>query len=313
MNVQEELTKAIENFKSIELAKNHLEKLNDRLGNAHFHLEHLRHVLKKEYEDVKALEDMNINNLFRKILGNVETQLEKERQEYLQAALKYNEFLKTVELMEFEQQLLEKKVAGFNKAKSHLHALIRQREKELIHTNSDSRLLIQNINSEMDAKLNMKREINEALTVGLKVTEILRQMEDHLEKATDWGQWTSSYNPPGEKYIKHVDKANKLSFEAKSLLLLFEDELKDIYEDQKLYLAYNLESFKHFNSFFYDNLISDWILQKKIKNALSFIQACKDKVIRICSSLKQEFKQTSSAIEYLQNKKEQIVLDVNDK
>ena len=212
--------------------------------------------------------------------------------------------------MEFEQILLQKKVAGFNKAKSLLHSLIRQREQQLIYSNESVGIHIRNIDKQIDNNLKIKREIHEALTIGVKVTEILKKMDQLLVKATEWGRWDARMEDQDKRYGMRVDQATKLSYEAKQLLLQFEDELKDIYADQKIYLSYNLESFQHFNSFFFDNLISDWVLQRKVRNALYNVQAVKDKVIRICSSLTHELKQTSNAVEYLIDKKEKIVLEL---
>ena len=51
--------------------------------------------MRKEFEDIENLEKLGMKALFYKVLGSQEEQLEKERQEYLQASLKYDQVRKT--------------------------------------------------------------------------------------------------------------------------------------------------------------------------------------------------------------------------
>ena len=53
---------------------------------------------------------------------------------HLEAALKYNELKKTVELIEYEKEILESKLENYNIVKSKLNSLIRLRERELLQS-----------------------------------------------------------------------------------------------------------------------------------------------------------------------------------
>ena len=52
--------------------------------------------MQKEFEDIEALEKLGMKTLFYKVLGSQQEQLEKERQDYLQASLKYDQVRKSL-------------------------------------------------------------------------------------------------------------------------------------------------------------------------------------------------------------------------
>ena len=310
MNIQKELSKAIQDFQSLELAKLHLEKLETRLDDSYDQLEDLQDILEKEYEDVRLLEELSMKKLFQKILGNQEKQLEKERQEYLEAALKYNEFKKTVELVEYEKEILEKKLEHFNIVKSKLNSLIRQREKELLQTAQSARFQLTSINNVIDTNLRLKRELHEAILVGIKVQEVLKKIEYYLTSATKWGDWNNYERSEGMRDLS-IDKATKLSYQAKELLIQFKEELEDVFLKKELSWTYDLNDSETFTNLYFKNLISDWVIQKEIMNTLHHTRSFKEKIKRINVSLKFELKQTSNSVEYLESKKRKLILELS--
>ncbi len=312
MNIQKELSKAIQDAQSLELTKVHLEKLEIRLDQSYDQLEVLHDILEKEYEDVRLLEELSMKSLFQKILGNSEKQLEKERQEYLEAALKYNEYKKTVELIEYEKEILERKLKNYQIVKSKLNSLIRLRERELLQSEEVARFQLKSINNVIDTNLRLKRELHEAVLVGLKIYEILKNMEDQLNNATKWGDWSNAYDPSPEARDLNIDNATKLSYQAKELLIQFESELNDVFSKKPLSWTYDLKDAEKFTNLYFKNLISDWVVQQKLKTTLHHTTNFKNKIYRINASLQLELKQTTGAIKYLENKKRKLILALNE-
>ncbi len=309
MNVQKKLSKAIQDFQSLELTKQHLALLEERLHDAYEKLEDLHDILKKEYKDVQVLEQLSMRKLFQTILGNQEKHLEKERQEYLEAALHYNEFNKTVELIEYEKKILDRKLENYNLVKSELNALIRQRERELLKTEGTARFQLSSINNVIDGNLRIKRELHEALAVGLKVKEVLAKMEEQLKNASNWGDW--NYNQSTEKRDLSIEKATKLSYQAKELLIQFEKEIDDVFKKKKMSWSFDLKGSEKFNNLYFKNLISDWVIQRKILDTLHHTSKYVDKITRTNTSLKVELKQIAASIDYLEDKKRNLILEIN--
>ena len=100
----------IEAYQSMVMARQHLAKLKLRIEEERKACAVLLDLLNKEYEDIEALEKANVSRLFALVLKNQEEQMEIERQEYLHAAIKYREACKMLELLEFEQKVLEEKL-----------------------------------------------------------------------------------------------------------------------------------------------------------------------------------------------------------
>lgn len=310
MSIQERLDQKNEEFKSLELARKHLENIEQRLLNKKKQSLKLKAILEKEYNDVIALEKLSIEGLFVKFLGDKEARMELERQEYLTAALNYNESIKSIELIEFEKQVLQKKLQRYDVVKSEYYNLIRQREASLVIEDPLAKQLITTINQDHDQTIALKREIHEALIVGTKIKKSIDEIVSNLTKVANWGHILL---PPNE-YIKKmvfVNRAKEKAYTTKQLLEAYEDELFDIYRGQNIQIENYLRSFKNFIHELFDNLISDWIIAKKIHHSLNTVHQVKAKVSRVNQSLTYELQQADQKLNELKRKKNDIIQELN--
>jgi len=62
-----------------------------------------------------------------------------------------------------------------------------------------------------------------------------------------------------------------------------------------------------FTNIFFDNLITDWIIQKKIKNTSAEIRSVFDRIKRLMSYLQSEKKKMNANFQALQNRREEIL------
>ena len=110
--------------------------------------------------------------------------------------------------------------------------------------------------------------------------------------------------------MKHsaIDKAKDLSYHVKHLLVRFQKDLSHIYGPENFDIQIQLDSFSRFTDIFFDNLISDWIIQQKIQNALSNVQSVRDRVYRICQSLDAEISKSNNSIEALEEQRKELIL-----
>lgn len=308
-----ELNELLEEIQSLERAEKQMQKVEARLNVSYRELERLAKVLDKEYEDVEKLEKMSIKGVFFKVLGDKEQQLEKERQEYLQAVLKYDEHKKGLELLEFEKGILEKKLKKAPDLKKKKQQLINQREKQLIQSNSPVGKQILQIDKEIQEKFYFKREIHEALVLGAKALELLHQMVNYLQTARNWGRYDMAGGKSMSTYMKHsnIDNARAIAYKLKHLLVKFEDELYDVYDREQFEFSFQLDSFAKFTDMFFDNLITDWIVQQKIRNALTNVLNVQDRLARIVGTLKNELKSMEDGIVYLEKKKKELILSAS--
>jgi len=304
------LNQLLEELQGVERAERQMQKVQQQLDFSYRQLEHLAKALDKEYADVEKLEKMSIKGVFYKVLGDKEAQLEKERQDYLQAVLKYDEYKKSVELLEFEKGVLSAKIKKGPELKKKKQQYINEREQQLIASNSAVGKELVIIDRDIQEKFYLKREIHEALLMGAKAVDMLSQMIESLEAARNWGRYDMAGGKGMSSHMKHsnIDNARALAYKLKHILIKFEDELYDVYDREQFEISFKLDSFTHFTDIFFDNLITDWIVQQKIRNALANVFNVQDRVSRIVGTLKHELKSMDDGITYLEKKKKNLIL-----
>ncbi len=311
-NKQNKLDETIELYRSIKLARHHYTKLCVRLDEAERKLDLLTANLEKEHADVLRLEKTSLKGIFTKILINHEKQYEIEKQEYLYAVLQYNECIKTIELLEFEKKIIEEKLKIEKEIENQLHALLLARDTMISEKYPLLKKELVKLNKEYDHNLGYKRELHEAIIVGLKAQDILQKMIDHIQQATKnqemWGAYREMPKSYKEVSNSQIDKAHALSYKAKQYLQELEDELEDIYRYKSIRRFHRIEEFQHFHGIYYDRLISDWIIQKKLVSTVSNLIGIQDSVKQIVATLKIQLQQTERANEYLEQRKKEVLI-----
>lgn len=310
MDTQAKIRETLEKIVELEKVQLHYNTIQAKLDKAFKKLDQLNDVLVKEYGDVKKLEGLSVKALFHKVLGSKEQQIEKERQEYLQASLKYNEYKQHVELLEYERDLFEKKMIDIDTFKSKLQILKKKRESELMTMNSEQAHRLINVVAQLDREIQFNKELAEALERGKQAQQILVQIVDQLAKARQWGQWDmmgSSNRSVEYQKRSSIDRARKLSYNAQNALVHFQEELYDIGE-KKYQFDVDIVNFNSFMDVFFDNLISDWVIQQKIRNAIGSISSTHDTVKRILQSISYKMKQCEEQIIKYNNEKDRIIL-----
>ncbi len=290
----------------------HLEDLKDQLDQSYYELEAAEKKLHKEFGDIENLEKMSLKGLFHKMLGSKEEQMEKERQEYLQASLKYDEAKKSTELLEYERKLLEQKSRDLRSLEKNVEQLLKMREKELIDRNTRGGKQILDLLLRMDGHSELISNLGHIIATGDQVLQLLAPMINHLQKARNWGQWDMAPgNRRGAGHMKHsaIDRARDMSIQVKHLLARYQSDLRQIYRSDSFDLNIHFDSFSRFTDIFFDNLISDWIIQQKIQNALSNVISARDRVTRTNQSLQAEIAKSKSKITELEEKRRKLILN----
>lgn len=306
----EELRQTYEKHQHLLLVDRHLKQLNEQLTTAYQDLEKLEKKLKEEFEDLDDLEKLSVRGLFYQVLGSKEEQIDKERQEYLQASLKYDEAKKSIALLEYEQKLLEGKTRDIPDIERQLNLLIKQREKSMIESGSPAGKQIMDLLLVMDTTRDLITTIEQVKKGGREIILLLDKMVGHLQQARNWGQWQHTGRPRSRSYFKHneIDKARDLAYHAKHLLVRFENDLRHIYGHQQFGLHLDVNSFNRFTDIFFDNLISDWLVQQKIQNALANVISVRDKVVRFLQSLDAEISRANDKLSQLEEQRKQLII-----
>ena len=112
----------------------------------------------------------------------------------------------------------------------------------------------------------MRKEVREAIAAGNDALSSLYQARDLLQSARNWGIWDILGGGFLSTMIKHhkLDQANACMSEAERKLAVFREELKDVELPQ---MQLSIDGFLSFADFFFDGVLEDYLVQRKINQA----------------------------------------------
>jgi len=310
MDTRKELSEVTIKLDRLKKVGNRLEDLNREITDLQGKIGYLVKQVDKESEDIETLKKTGVKSLFYKVLGSKEEQLEKERQEYLEANLRYDEARKSLELLEYERNILEGKIKALAVTERRHQELLKLREQEIIASNPQLAAKINSIDAQITEREKMIFEVDEALAVGQDAARLLDQVLNKLNQAVNWGQWDmAGRRGQMTSHMKHrqIDMAKDLAYKAKISLTQFEKELRDIYGPENFGLTVTIPSFSSFTDIFFDNLITDWIVQQKIQNTRSGVVSVKDKTARLLATLKGMIPKITYEIEQLEEARKSVL------
>jgi hypothetical protein len=104
-------------------------------------------------------------------------------------------------------------------------------------------------------------------------------IEDSLKSAEGWGTWDLFGGGLISDMAKHshLDTAQANAEQLQILLRRFKAEMADVYVDASLG-AVNIDGFLRFADFFFDGLIADWTVLRRIRDSQNSVSRIKQQV-----------------------------------
>lgn len=134
----------------------------------------------------------------------------------------------------------------------------------------------------------MRREMKEAMDAGERALTSLRNAQEKLNSAGNWGLFDMFGGGLFSTIMKRskMDDAQQLMEAAKSDLKRFQRELKDV--NIPLDLRMEVGSFLSFAAFFFDGFVADYLVQSKISEAKEQVSDAIIRVEQILNELKRK-------------------------
>ena len=134
----------------------------------------------------------------------------------------------------------------------------------------------------------MRREMKEALDAGERALSSLRNAQEKLNSAGNWGLFDMFGGGVFSTIMKRskMDDAQQLMEAAKTDLKRFQRELKDV--NIPLDLRMEVGSFLSFADFFFDGFVADYLVQSKISEAKEQVSDAIIRVEQILNELKRK-------------------------
>ncbi|CAG7643275.1 hypothetical protein ACFQI7_10515 [Paenibacillus allorhizosphaerae] len=224
--------------------------------------------LAMEERDVEKLTRLSFASVLYTLLQSKEQKLAKEQQVVLEAKLKHDEASSNVLDLQSQIAVLEQKLQDVQGWELDVQEILQEKERRIREAGtgkSKELLALAERKTELQASV---KELSEALSEGVSVLVYLNNALELLGSAKNWG----TYDMLGGGYmstrIKHsrIDDAMDSIRRAQNSLYRFEQELKDV--RVTLHIRIDISGFLKFSDYFFDGLVSDWIVQGKIKDTL---------------------------------------------
>lgn len=300
MELQERIQEGHKIRRRLEDAEKNYSQLQDRIAE-------LRNRLEKEKRDVDKLEGMSLTGLFYSILGTKEERLEKERQEYLAAKLKYDQCRDELDAVKREIESLKLQLGEINVLEREYRELLRQKEDALKQIHGSTPRELEDLSERLVKERAKAKEIREALDAANGAMASLERVLDCLNRASGWGVWDilgGGFLSTAVKH-SHLDDAKDAANQAQYQLRRLERELKDV--GTIMHLNIDVGSFARFADFFFDGLIADWVVQSRISRAEENARRVLRQVENVRRRLERAFEESRKEIESITRERQQLI------
>lgn len=270
----------------------------------------LKTELYKEESDVENLKKTGLTAIFYEIIGKKEEKLEKEQQEALAAAARYQTAQAELHGLWREREALREERIQLAGCEEQFEAAKAARAEELKAGDTELGARILDLETELGCLKERNRELQEAVSAGIRAKEIACQVQGELDSAESWGAWDllggGGVITQMAKH-NHLDSAQDLVYRLQNELRLFKTELSDV----KIYtdLDLRIDEFLRFADWFFDGLIVDWVVQDKIEQAKDDIYRTTWKIQNFLNQLEQMKDKFLHQEELVKNELEKLLLE----
>ena len=306
--LNQEITDLYKSLKRKEKIAIRLDNLKALIAQKNQQLKNLDEQLAKELADIEKLEGRNLYALFQTVLGDKYQQLEKERQEYLNALLKRKGVVHDLKGLKKEQTLLEQSYSSQFNVEYQLEKLLAQKEKLILSKEHPITASLLATNKRIINHQSKIEEIRQAITEGKHTKRVLRKMLTDLNQVEDWHTAISKKNRTAKQNALIV-KVERSSMKVNKYLQRYEEELADLSVHFRIDFRKQMDSIRNFLEAFVDSLITDWIIKRKIDNAMHLVAHIFDKISRINASLEQEITKTEGFLELEEEQKQLLLIE----
>ncbi|NGP44492.1 hypothetical protein G4V62_05785 [Bacillaceae bacterium SIJ1] len=267
--------------------KRRLDDVMQELDDIRQKKEHLLERLQKEEEDVEQLTGFHPYNVFYRLMGTKEERLLKERQEAAQAKLSYDEIIQAENDLQQEAAAYREEIAKLGTLHQEYEELLKEKEDFLKNQDSFTRKALEELIQKEQETHALGKELDEAVNAGKAVQRALNEAIASFEKASSWGTFDMFGGGLISTAIKqsHMGDGREIVHRAQQALRRFKRELKDVQHSLDLHLE--ADGFSQFADFFFDGLITDWVVQGEIELSLEHLKKQNQEVRRVLRIIEQ--------------------------
>lgn len=215
-------------FDAIEKAEKRLTLVEYMISDLMTELQVKADKMDEEYRDVEKLEKMSTAMLYHKILGDIGSRITKEKQEYLDAVLAYDDIANKVRVLEYEKAVLVKKIGTRAEVAGYLDKYHEEKKAEILaDTGNTFRKALLNLEQKTDLLKLQKQKITEAGESANKLIEYLFSVYEALAKLDPWSDFTIT-----REYISYQRK--KFHSGSRHVISMIDQLMQELDQDLKV-------------------------------------------------------------------------------
>ena len=239
----------------------------------------------EEQADVDRLEGRSLAAFFYNVIGKMDEQLDKERQEAYAARVKYDAAARELEGVEADLRRYESELSALRGCEHRYDEVLKEKAdaiKAAGGSNGEEILKLEERNAFLESQ---KKELQEAISAGNAALSITQQVLSSLDSAEGWGTWDLFGGGLVADLAKHshLDEAQGAIEQLQSQLRRFKTELADVTIQADMQV--NVDGFLRFADYFFDGLFADWAVLDKINQSQSQVQNTKSQIAGVLSRL----------------------------
>ncbi|WP_067727180.1 coiled-coil domain-containing protein [Oceanobacillus damuensis] len=290
--------------------KRQLADYTEELSDIEKQIDILKNQLSDEMEDVRKLENMSFAYLFQTFFGSREEKLSKEKQEAAAVQLQLKEAEKTKKEINDAIITIQSQLADVTDAETDYQYLLSVKEKSITETTPAFAEKLYDISEREGSIQAYITEVEEAITAGNTVNQKLANAVKSLESAKGWGtlDMFGGGAITGLAKHSHIDKATESIHKAQTSMRNFQKELLDISETADVQI--DISGLLKFADFFFDGIISDWMVQGRITDSLEQAKNQQSNVESIVRKLEMELKEKERELDAVETERKALIEEV---
>ena len=238
-----------------------------------------------EQSNVERLEGRSLASFFYNVVGKLDEQLNKERQEAYAARVKYDAAVRELEAAENDLRRYEAEYNDLRGCEPQYEAILREKAAAVKAAGGATAEEILKLEERHVFLEHQKKELREAISAGNTALSTARQVLDSLDSAEGWGTWDLLGGGLLADMAKHshLDDAQRAIERLQSQLRRFKTELADVTIHADIQV--NVDGFLRFADYFFDGLFADWAVMDKISQSQGQLQTTRNQIEQVLSRL----------------------------
>lgn len=305
-NIEEKIAAASARIERRKHTESKLQQARLSLQSERKRLADARAILLREEKDVRGLETLTMASILYNLAGRKDEKIEKEKQEFLAAKLKYDQATFAVNVLEADVESMARELTKLGDPQRDLALGLRAKEQLLLSIDDSRAKELADLQEGTGRLKAWRQELQEAIAAGGHARRQLQDVIKSLESARSWGIWDMLGGGVLATGVKHlrIEDAKKQIHDLQQLLHKFNHELADLNE---IGIKLSIGSFQTFADYFFDGLLIDWFVQSKINNSLERAKEQLNRVDGTLQALQEKLRDTESSLANLAARRNQLL------